>query len=80
MSEKDPHRYDDIIDLPHFVSKDRRHMSNYDRAAQFAPFDAISIIYDMCSLSEKISYLESILLSFIYLSFGINIPDNLYSI
>ncbi len=40
MSEKDPHRYDDIIDLPHFVSKDRRHMSNYDRAAQFAPFDA----------------------------------------
>ena len=41
MSEKDPHRYDDIIDLPHFVSKDRRHMSNYDRAAQFAPFDAL---------------------------------------
>lgn len=42
MSEKDPHRYDDIIDLPHFVSKDRRHMSNYDRAAQFAPFDALT--------------------------------------
>ena len=42
MSVKDPHRYDDIIDLPHFVSKDRRHMSNYDRAAQFAPFDALT--------------------------------------
>ncbi len=42
MSEKDPHRYDDIIDLPHFVSKDRKHMSNYDRAAQFAPFDALT--------------------------------------
>ena len=42
MSEKDPHSYDDIIDLPHFVSKDRRHMSNYDRAAQFAPFDALT--------------------------------------
>ena len=42
MSEKDPHRYDDMLDLPHFVSKNRRHMSNYDRAAQFAPFDALT--------------------------------------
>lgn len=42
MSEKDPHRYDDIIDLPRFISKGRRHMSNYDRAAQFAPFDALT--------------------------------------
>ncbi len=42
MSEKDPHRYDDIIGLSRFVSKGRRHMSEYDRAAQFAPFDAIS--------------------------------------
>ena len=42
MSEKDPHRYDDIIDLPRFVSKARKHMSTYDRAAQFAPFDALT--------------------------------------
>ena len=42
MSEKDPHRYDDIIDLPRFISKNRKHMSNYDRAAQFAPFDALT--------------------------------------
>ena len=42
MSLKDPHRYDDIIDLPRFVSKGRKHMSNYDRAAQFAPFDALT--------------------------------------
>ena len=42
MFEKDPHRYDDIIDLPHFVSKARKHMSNYDRAAQFSPFDALT--------------------------------------
>ena len=41
MNEKDPHRYDDIIDLPHFVSKNRKQMSCYDRAAQFAPFDAL---------------------------------------
>ena len=39
---KDPHRYDKIIDLPRFVSKNRKHMSNYDRAAQFAPFDALT--------------------------------------
>ena len=41
MNEKDPHRYDDIIDLPHFVSKNRRQMAISDRAAQFAPFDAL---------------------------------------
>ena len=34
--------YEDIINLPHFVSKDRNHMSNHDRAAQFAPFAALS--------------------------------------
>ena len=34
--------YDDIINLPHFVSKDRKHMSNHDRAAQFAPFAALT--------------------------------------
>ena len=36
------HNYDDIIDLPHFVSKNRPHMSQYDRAAQFAPFAALT--------------------------------------
>ncbi len=35
-------KYDDIIDLPAFVSKDRKHMSNLDRAAQFAPFAALT--------------------------------------
>ena len=34
--------YDDIIHLPHFVSKNRHHMSNNDRAAQFAPFAALT--------------------------------------
>lgn len=33
--------YDDIINLPHHVSKNRPHMSNYDRAAQFSPFAAL---------------------------------------
>ena len=35
-------KYKDIIDLPHFVSKNRKHMSNHDRAAQFAPFAALT--------------------------------------
>ncbi len=44
MSEyyKDPHRYDDIINLPHHQSKTRSHMSLHDRAAQFAPFAALT--------------------------------------
>lgn len=35
-------RYDDIIDMAHHVSKDRPHMSQADRAAQFAPFAALT--------------------------------------
>ena len=33
--------YDDIINLPRHVSKNRKRMSNYDRAAQFSPFAAL---------------------------------------
>lgn len=35
-------KYDDIIHLPHHVSKDRPHMSVTDRAAQFGAFAALS--------------------------------------
>ena len=34
--------YEDIIDLPRFISKNRNHMTNHDRAAQFAPFAALT--------------------------------------
>ena len=44
MSEyyKDAHRYEDIIDLPHHQSVNRPRMSLHDRAAQFAPFAALT--------------------------------------
>ena len=42
MSEKDPHRYDDILNVPYTKSHNRKQMSNYDRAAQFAPFAALT--------------------------------------
>lgn len=34
--------YEDIIDHPHYQSKTRPHMSNRNRAAQFAPFAALT--------------------------------------
>ena len=43
MSGKfDLHNYDDIINLPHHVSPNRRRMSNVERGAQFSPFAALT--------------------------------------
>ena len=36
------HPYDDIIDMPHHVSERHPQMSMYNRAAQFAPFAALT--------------------------------------
>lgn len=37
-----PSRYEDIMNLPHHVSAKRKPMSMENRAAQFAPFAALS--------------------------------------
>ena len=40
--DKDTHRYDDIINLPHPTSANHPRMSLYDRAAHFSPFAALT--------------------------------------
>ena len=42
MEHKGTHMYDDIIHLPHHSSPTRPRMSMHDRAAQFAPFAALT--------------------------------------
>ena len=42
MSYSDEHKYDDIINMPHHVSKKRPQMSPLDRAALFSPFAALT--------------------------------------
>ena len=41
-SKTDPHRYDDMLHLPHPRSAKHPPMSALDRAAQFSPFAALS--------------------------------------
>ena len=42
MNNADCHRYDDVINRQHPTSKKRPRMSNMNRAAQFAPFAALT--------------------------------------
>ena len=49
--KRKPSRYEDILYLPHPVSKTRKRMSQYDRAAQFSPFAAL-VGYDAAIWEE----------------------------
>ena len=59
ITEKEPDPrivHADIIDLPHHQSATRPHMSLYDRAAQFAPFAALTGYDDM--VNEEARYVD----------------------
>ena len=45
--------YDDIINLPHHQSTKHKHMSNYQRAAQFAPFAALTGYGDVIDAAAR---------------------------
>lgn len=49
-------KYDHIIGLPHHVSKKHPQMSNYDRAAQFSSFKALTGFED--EIDESARYVE----------------------
>ena len=42
IKDEECHKYDDIIDLPHYYPPNRPRMSRSARAAQFAPFAALT--------------------------------------
>ena len=48
-------KYDDIINLPHHISKKYPQMSLEARAAQFAPFAALTGYEDVIKDTEKLN-------------------------
>lgn len=49
------HKYDDIINLPHHISKKHPQMSLYQRSAQFAPFAALTGYADSIYETSRIT-------------------------
>lgn len=63
MTYKDIHNYDDIINIPRPKSKKYPPMSMQDRAAQFAPFAALTghkeAVYEKGRLTEQRKLLDN---------------------
>lgn len=55
MNIENKHRYDDIIHLPHHISKKHPQMSIEKRAAQFAPFAALNGHAEAIKETERIT-------------------------
>ena len=51
----DPHRYDDMLDLPHHTSTTHPRMSGTNRAAQFLPFAALTGYDDAIEETARIT-------------------------
>jgi len=55
VSDFEIHKYDDIINLPHHVSKSHKPMSMTDRAAQFGAFAALNGHSDAISETGRLT-------------------------
>ncbi len=53
--KRDAHRYDDMLTLPHPVSKKHLPMARINRAAQFAPFAALTGYEDAIRESARLT-------------------------
>ena len=58
---KDIHEYDDIINVPYVKSKRHRPMSRLERAAQFAPFAALTGHKESINETERMTDKKRIL-------------------
>lgn len=54
-TQKDAHKYDDMLDMPHHVSTVHPPMSISNRAAQFAPFAALTGYDDAISETARLT-------------------------
>ena len=52
---EDISKYEDIINMPHHVSKKHPHMSILDRAAQFAPYAALTGHKDLIDETARLT-------------------------
>ena len=55
LDSDDRKRYNDMLELPHHVSRTHPHMSRHDRAAQFAPFAALSGHKEAVAETERVT-------------------------